>query len=71
VDIWDGLPPRDPVEEEWNADDYRRYLQWFDVYRVASTPLEPSDIVPPIPSAAGNPDVGYISHVPHRQRTVY
>jgi hypothetical protein len=71
VDIWDELPPRDPNEEEWDVDDYRRYLQWFDVYGAASAPLEPSDVVSPIPSAAEIPDVRYIPYIPHKQRTVY
>jgi hypothetical protein len=71
VDRWDELPPRDPDEEEWNAEDYKRYRQWFEVYGAASAPLESSDLVPPIPSAAEIPNVGYIPHVPHRQRTVY
>jgi tRNA A37 N6-isopentenylltransferase MiaA len=69
--LWDELPPRDPNEEEWNAEDYRRYRQWFEVYRAASAPLDPSDFVPPIPSAAEILDIGYIPHIPHRQRTVY
>jgi hypothetical protein len=64
VDIWDELPPRDPDEEEWNAEDYRRYRQWYDFYGAASAPLDPSDVVPPIPSAAEIPDIGYIPHVP-------
>jgi hypothetical protein len=71
VDICDELPPRDPDEKEWDADDYMRYRQWFDVNGASSAPLEPSDMVPPIPSAAEIPDVGYIPHVPHRQRTIY
>jgi hypothetical protein len=33
--------------------------------------LESSDAISPIPSTAEIPDVGYIPHVPHRQRTVY
>jgi hypothetical protein len=66
VDRWDELPPRDPDEEEWNAEDYMRYRRWFEVYGAASAPLESSDLVPPIPSAAEIPNVGYIPHVPHR-----
>jgi hypothetical protein len=71
VDRWDEPPPRDPDEEEWNADDYRRYRRWFEVYGAASSPLESSDLVPHIPSAAEISDVGYIPYAPHRQRTVY
>jgi hypothetical protein len=71
VDIWDEIPPRDPDEEEWNAEDYRRYRQWYEVYGAASAPLDSSDFVPLIPSAAEIPDIGYILHVPHRQRIVY
>jgi hypothetical protein len=71
VDIWDELPPRDPDEEEWNLEDYRRYRRWFAVYGAASAPLESSDLVPHIPLAVEIPDIGYIPHVPHRQRTVY
>jgi tRNA A37 N6-isopentenylltransferase MiaA len=70
VDRWDELPPRDPDEEEWNSEEYRRYRRWFEVYGAASAPLESSDLVPPIPSAAEIPDVGYIPHVPHKQRTI-
>jgi hypothetical protein len=71
VNRWDELPPRDPDEEEWNAEDYERYRQCFDVYGAASKPLEATDSVPYVPSAAEIPDAVYISHVPHRQRTVY
>jgi hypothetical protein len=71
VDRWDELSPQDPDEEEWNAENYRRYRRWFEVYGAASAPLESSDLVPRIPSVAEIPDVGYIPHVYHRQRTVY
>jgi hypothetical protein len=68
---WDELPPRDPDEEEWKVEDYRRYRWWFDIYGAASRPLESTYTIPPVPSPAEIPDVGYISHVPHRQLTVY
>jgi tRNA A37 N6-isopentenylltransferase MiaA len=71
VDRWDELPPRDPDEEEWNAEDYKRYRRWFEVYGAANAPFESSDLVPPIPSAAEIPDVGYNPHVLHKQRMVY
>jgi hypothetical protein len=71
MDRWDELPPRDSDEEEWNADDYGRYRRWFDVYGAANKSLEASDSVPPVPLATEIPNVGYIPHVPHRQRTVY
>jgi hypothetical protein len=67
----DELPPQDPNEEEWNAEDYERYRWWFDINGAASKPLEASDTVPLVPSAAEIPDVGYIPHIPHRQRTIY
>jgi hypothetical protein len=68
---WDELPPRDPDEEEWNAEDYRRYRRWFDIYGAASRPFESTDMIPHVPSTAEIPDVGYISHIPHRQRVIY
>jgi tRNA A37 N6-isopentenylltransferase MiaA len=71
VNRWYEPSPRDPDEEEWNAEDYERYRRWFDVYGATSKPLEMSDSVPPVPSTAEIPDVGYISHVTHRQRMVY
>jgi hypothetical protein len=37
----------------------------------ASAPLESSDLIPPIPSTSEISNVGYIPHVPHRQRNVY
>jgi hypothetical protein len=71
VDRWDELPPRDLDEKDWNAEHYGRYRRYFDVYGAASIPLESSDAIPPIPLTAEIPNVGYIPHVPHRQRTVY
>jgi hypothetical protein len=48
-----------------------RGRQWFDVYGAARRPLESSDAIPHVSSAAEIPDMGYIPHVPHKQRTVY
>jgi hypothetical protein len=72
VDKWDELPPRDPDEEEWNAEG--RYRRWFNVYGAASRPLQPYhmvDMLPHVLSAVEIPNVRYIPHLPHRQRTVH
>jgi hypothetical protein len=69
VDKWVELPPRDPDEEEWNAEDFGRYRWWYDIYGVASRPIrtyQTGDRLPPITSEIKIPDVRYIPHTPHR-----
>jgi hypothetical protein len=74
VNRWDELPPRDPDEEEWNAEDYGRYRRWFDVYGATSIPLQPyhtGDTLPHVPSTTEIPNVGYIPQVPHTHHTIH